>query len=49
VEYGKRMELNQVLEELIALLIAMGTGTGRAAGLGHFFLEPSLIGSEGGG
>gem|GEM_PF-936292 len=48
-EYSERMQLNQVLEELIALLIALGTGTGRAAGLGHVFLEPSAIGFETGG
>ena len=48
-EYSRRVELGQVLEELIALLIALGTGTGRAAGLGHVFLEPSPIGSEAGG
>ena len=39
----------RVFEKLIALLMALGTGTGRAAGLGHVFLEPSPIGFETGG
>jgi CRISPR/Cas system endoribonuclease Cas6 (RAMP superfamily) len=43
-EYNKRINLNQLLEDLLALLIALGTGTGRASGLGHVFLEPSTLG-----
>lgn len=49
VEYNRGMELDHVLEELIALLIAMDMGTGRAAGLGHVFSEPSPLGFRAGG
>jgi hypothetical protein len=45
-EYSKRLGLREAIEGVLAAAVALGTGTGRAAGLGHVFLEPAELGAE---
>ncbi|WP_440059479.1 hypothetical protein ACSU1N_06740 [Thermogladius sp. 4427co] len=38
--YRSKIGFTEVLEEILAYLITLGTGTGRAAGFGHVIVEP---------